>query len=106
MIKTKNWQMTISRYIFISIISSIPVFGFSQVKDSIDKLNKISFKQGGDIRVQYFHFDNQNWKKENASNYLSTRFLWNAALHVGACHHYKVEFQIGLAKGSPNALSP
>lgn len=106
MIKTKNWQMTISRYIFISIISSIPVFGFSQVRDSIDKSNKISFKQGGDIRVQYFHFDNQNWKKENDSNYLLTRFLWNAALHIGASHQFKVEFQSGLANGIPHPVSP
>ena len=104
--KTKNWRMTISRYIFISIISLIPVFGFSQQQDSIERSNKINFKQGGDIRVQYFHFNNQNWKKGNDSDYLLTRFLWNASLNVGASHQFKVEFQSGLANGIPKPVSP
>ena len=103
--KTKNWRMIISKALLL-IILLLPVFGFSQQKDSTHTNTKISFKQGGDIRVQYFHFDNQDWEKNNNSNYLLTRFLWNAALNFGDNHQIKVEFQSGLANGIPKPVSP
>ncbi|MEO6980989.1 MAG: alginate export family protein, partial [Mucilaginibacter sp.] len=71
-----------------------------------DKSTYISF--GGEVRYQYFHFENPGWGSSPADKdgYVLSRFLGNADFHAGKFFRAFVQLQSSLADGQSETPSP
>lgn len=81
----------------------------AQAQDSLvneQTTNPWKVKTGGEVRVQYFHYDHREWVKGDSQNFLLTRFLLNGKLTYNNKHSLFVELQSGLANGLKEAPSP
>ncbi|MDP9076141.1 MAG: alginate export family protein [Bacteroidota bacterium] len=73
---------------------------------SKDKATYFSF--GGEVRYQYFHFNNQDWGEtpEDKDGFVLTRYLGNVDFHAGKHFRTFVQVQSSLANGQVYSPSP
>ncbi|WP_439696836.1 alginate export family protein [Mucilaginibacter sp. AW1-7] len=73
---------------------------------SQDKAAYLSF--GGEVRYQYFHFDNQDWGAAPADKdgFILTRYLGHVDFHAGKHFRTFVQLQSSLASGEAEKPSP
>jgi hypothetical protein len=73
---------------------------------SKDKATYFSF--GGEVRYQYFHFNNQDWgaAPEDKDGFVLTRYLGNVDFHAGKHFRTFVQVQSSLANGQVEIPSP
>jgi len=73
---------------------------------SNDKATYFSF--GGEVRYQYFHFDNEDWGAAPADKdgFVLTRYLSHVDFHAGKHFRAFVQLQSSLANGEKETPSP
>jgi len=73
---------------------------------SNDKATYFSF--GGEVRYQYFHFDNEDWGAAPADKdgFVLTRYLGHVDFHAGKHFRAFVQLQSSLANGEKETPSP
>lgn len=66
------------------------------------------FSFGGEVRYQYFHFDNQDWGEapQDKDGFILTRYLGHLDFHSGKHFRTFVQLQSSLASGEAEDPSP
>ena len=86
-----------------------PVDWYQQLKfHPLSKSNAQYFSIGGEVRYQYFHYDNQDWGEAPADKdgFVLTRYLGHIDFHAGKHFRTFVQLQSSLASGQAETPSP
>ena len=74
----------------------------------VSKNKSAYFSTGGEVRYQYFHYNNQNWGEapEDKDGFVLTRYLGHVDFHAGKHFRTFVQLQSSLASGEVETPSP
>ncbi|RFZ85250.1 hypothetical protein DYU05_06530 [Mucilaginibacter terrenus] len=74
----------------------------------VSKNKESFFSFGGEVRYQYFHFNNQDWgaAPEKNDGFILTRYLGHIDFHAGNHFRTFVQLQSSLANGEAESPSP
>lgn len=82
---------------------------YHQLKFNPVSKNKATyFSFGGEVRYQYFHFENQDWGEapEDKDGFVLTRYLGHVDFHAGKHFRTFIQLQSSLAGGEAETPSP